>query len=225
MKIFSLCQGLNMELCKKLRICRKDAGLSQEDASRQLNISTRTLQNYEYGTQVPNLDILKNIAKLYNVSMEYFLKDEELTQKNNYDEDTIYIPYFTNAKVSAGFGEIQNDNSNDCEFLPFQKQNLRDMFKIYNVDKLYAISCIGNSMMPTINEGEKIIFQNDGSFIEGAIYVIRKENELFVKRISKSPLMLISDNAQYEPIKIKNLEEIEILGRVIGSYDIRVKNF
>ncbi|WP_227484230.1 S24 family peptidase [Campylobacter sputorum] len=37
--------------------------------------------------------------------------------------------------------------------------------------------------------------------------------------------MLISDNPQYKPIKIKDLEEIEILGRVIGSYDIRVKNF
>lgn len=214
-----------MELCKKLREARKNVGLSQEDAARGLNLSTRTLQNYEYGSQTPNLDILRNMAKLYDVNMEYFFKDKEIPQKNSYDEDIIYIPYFTNAKVSAGFGELENDNCDNCEFLPFQKQNLRDMFKIYNVDKLYAISCIGNSMMPTINEGEKIIFQNDGSFIEGAIYVIRKDNELFVKRISKSPLMLISDNTQYEPIKIKGFQEIEILGRVIGSYDIKVKNF
>lgn len=52
------------------------------------------------------------------------------------------------------------------------KQDLRLMFNIQGFLKIGIIPVIGDSMTPTIKEGEMIIFQDDGSMIEGGIYVI-----------------------------------------------------
>ncbi|EAI5648205.1 helix-turn-helix domain-containing protein [Campylobacter fetus] len=141
----------------------------------------------------------------------------------NIKEDTVYVPFFKDGAVSAGFGT--EDFGNDCDFLPFKKQDLRLMFNAHSTANLAVIPCMGNSMQPTIEEGELVVFQQDGTQSEGAIYVVRFENELFVKRLKKRPLQLISDNATYEPISLSESQSFEILGRVIGSYSIHSKRF
>lgn len=67
-------------------------------------------------------------------------------------------------------------------------------------------------MQPTIEEGELVVFQQDGTQSESAIYVVC--NELFVKRLKKRPL--ISNNANYEQINLNESQSFEVLGRVIG---------
>ncbi|MCI6989579.1 MAG: XRE family transcriptional regulator [Campylobacter sp.] len=141
----------------------------------------------------------------------------------NVKKDTVYIPFFKDGAISAGFGTT--DFENDCDFLPFKKQDLKLMFGVSNSQPIGIIPCIGNSMEPTIKEGELVVFQNDGSQTEGAIYVIRYDGELFVKRLQRRPLSLISDNKIYEPIKIEKLSQIELLGRVVGAYSILSKRF
>ncbi|WP_086282085.1 XRE family transcriptional regulator [Campylobacter devanensis] len=141
----------------------------------------------------------------------------------NIKDDTVYVPFFKDGAVSAGFGT--EDFGNDCDFLPFKKQDLRLMFGAHSTAHIGVIPCIGNSMQPTIEEGELIVFQCDGSQNEGAIYVIRFEGELFVKRLKKRPLQLVSDNKDYEPIEPQADQELEIIGRVIGSYSINSKRF
>ena len=78
-------------------------------------------------------------------------------------------------------------------------------------------------MEPTIKEGEMIVFQDDGSMIGGGIYVIEYQSEVFVKRLRKRPLSLISDNKDYPPIIMEKDKEIKIIGRVVGTYDLSYK--
>ena len=68
-----------------------------------------------------------------------------------------------------------------------------------------------------------LIFQDDGSSIEGGIYIIEYQNEVFVKRLKKRLLSLVSDNKEYSSIEVKDLEELRIIGRVIGAYEIIYK--
>ncbi|EAI4415590.1 LexA family transcriptional regulator [Campylobacter fetus] len=170
----------------------------------------------------------KYVSKSQNLSPSKPLNTQNLkmSQNNisiNIKEDTIYVPFFKDGAVSAGFGT--EDFGNDCDFLPFKKQDLRLMFGAHSTANIGIIPCIGNSMQPTIEEGELVVFQQDNTQSEGAIYVVRFENELFVKRLKKSPLQLVSDNKEYEPISLGEFGEIEILGRVIGSYSINTKRF
>lgn len=97
------------------------------------------------------------------------------------------------------------------------------MFNLHGLNKIGILPVIGDSMQPTIPEGQMIVFQDDGSNVEGGIYVVEYQNETFVKRLKKRPLRLVSDNKDYEPIEIDNLEEIRIIGRVVGTYEFNYR--
>lgn len=142
------------------------------------------------------------------------------------DKNTIYVPFFKDGVVSAGFG-AENGDLGDPDMLPFKPEDLRIMFNVSPRARIGIIPCFGNSMEPTIMESDLVVFCHDGQeAIEGAIYVCRYDNELLVKRFKKRPYFaLISDNKDYEPIKIAEDLNIEILGRVVGSYSINSKRF
>ena len=94
---------------------------------------------------------------------------------------------------------------------------LKARFNLAPQGILGIITAIGNSMSPTINEGDLLLFQCDGSKNEGGIYIVRIDGDYYVKRLQKLPkIRLLSDNSAYEPIEIKDLQEIEIIGRVVG---------
>ncbi|OCR98927.1 hypothetical protein A9K75_09235 [Campylobacter fetus subsp. testudinum] len=202
------------------------------------NVATDDLQNKDLSISM-SISKKENFSKNVHKSSEMSISKSNLSPskplnslnlKKSQDkisisvkEDTVYIPFFKDGAVSAGFGT--EDFGNDCDFLPFKKQDLRLMFGAHSTANIGIIPCVGNSMQPTIEEGELVVFQQDNTQSEGAIYVVRFESELFVKRLKKRPLQLISDNKDYQPIALEEVQEIEILGRVIGSYSIKTKRF
>lgn len=59
--------SLNMKL-KKLR-----GAASQAEIAQKLNITRSTYSHYENGRRFPNESMLKNLAEIYNVSIDYLL--------------------------------------------------------------------------------------------------------------------------------------------------------
>ncbi|EAI3887335.1 S24 family peptidase [Campylobacter fetus] len=200
-----------------------------------LNVNVEFFLDSEFGSSISssissskNKKLSSIVRQSQNLSSNKPLNTPNLKKSQDnisisVKEDTIYVPFFKDGAVSAGFGT--EDFGNDCDFLPFKKQDLRLMFGAHSTANIGIIPCVGNSMQPTIEEGELVVFQQDNTQSEGAIYVVRFENELFVKRLKKRPLQLVSDNKEYEPISLGEFGEIEILGRVIGSYSINTKRF
>ena len=60
-------------LSKRLRSCRKAAGLKQWEIAVYCNITEKTYQNYELMTREPKLEILTRIADRYQVSLDYLV--------------------------------------------------------------------------------------------------------------------------------------------------------
>lgn len=56
---------------ERLVLLRKKKGVSQAFAARELNISPRAYQKYEYEEAEPKLSIIVRIADFYNVSIDY----------------------------------------------------------------------------------------------------------------------------------------------------------
>ena len=148
--------------------------------------------------------------------------DKEAGDREN-NSNTVYVPFYKDGVVSAGRG-AENDDFGEPELLPFNPNDLKIMFNVSPHAKLGIVPCFGNSMEPTIKESDLVVFCDDINQIEGAIYVCKYENEIFIKRIKKRPtLALISDNKDYEPIIIEEELNVEILGRVVGCYAINSK--
>ena len=67
-----------MELGEKLRQLRKEKGLTQEELASLLYVSRTAVSKWESDKGCPNIDSLKQLSKLYGISVDSLLSGEEL---------------------------------------------------------------------------------------------------------------------------------------------------
>ena len=65
-----------MIFAKKLEILRKQKGFSQEDLAVQLGLSRQAVYKWENSQSIPDIDNLKILSKIFNVSVDNLLDDE-----------------------------------------------------------------------------------------------------------------------------------------------------
>ena len=209
----------------------KERAITTQQLADRVGVSQSLVSQWKLGAKTIGKKNLASLVDYSGYSIEYWYDDnidtpEKIDGSSEADKNTIYVPFFKDGVVSAGFG-AENGDLGDPDMLPFKPEDLRIMFNVSPKARIGIIPCFGNSMEPTIMESDLVVFCHDGQeAIEGAIYVCRYDNELLVKRFKKRPYFaLISDNRDYEPIKIAEDLNIEILGRVVGSYSINSKRF
>ncbi|MCM3411496.1 helix-turn-helix domain-containing protein [Metabacillus litoralis] len=79
-------------LGERLRKAREQKRLSQLEVYRRTNISNKTLSRYENGGSQPDVETLKTLATLYEVSVNSLLGVEEpWYKKDDKDEDAQFI--------------------------------------------------------------------------------------------------------------------------------------
>lgn len=79
---------------KRLKELRENKQLTQAQLSKSLNISSSTIGMYEQGRRFPDENLLKHIAKFFNVSIDYLLGISDIpnivekysNEKNNSNE-------------------------------------------------------------------------------------------------------------------------------------------
>ena len=77
-----------MKLHEKIYYCRKKAGYSQEEMAEKLGVSRQAVSKWETGEAVPELAKFTAIAKLFNVSTDWLLCDDDsepISPENNSD--------------------------------------------------------------------------------------------------------------------------------------------
>lgn len=62
---------------------RKEKGLTQEQFAEQFNVSRRTVSRWETGSNLPDLDILIEMADYYNIELRELLDGERKSEKMN----------------------------------------------------------------------------------------------------------------------------------------------
>lgn len=58
---------------ERLQKARKNAGFTQVEVAKELNISRSTLANYEIGRNEPDIETLGILASFYDVSVDWLL--------------------------------------------------------------------------------------------------------------------------------------------------------
>lgn len=82
---------------------------------------------------------------------------------------------------------------------------------------LQAISVAGDSMDPTLRDGDEILVDLTPRGLRDGIHVLRVDGALLVKRLEVGRpglLVLKSDNPAYDPIELPPAE-VEVIGRVV----------
>ena len=76
-----------MKFNEKLIELRKKEGLSQEELGYKLNVTRQTVSKWELGQTTPEMDKLVEMSKIFNISVDELVNDNETVEQNTIIED------------------------------------------------------------------------------------------------------------------------------------------
>ncbi|MBQ7409889.1 MAG: helix-turn-helix domain-containing protein [Clostridia bacterium] len=76
-----------MKFNERLLDLRKKNGWSQEELGEKLDVSRQTISKWESGQTTPELEKLRNLAKLFNISVDELINEDEPVEENNIEKD------------------------------------------------------------------------------------------------------------------------------------------
>ncbi len=74
-----------MSFSEKIRLIRNENRLSQEELADRLGVSRQTVSKWELGNAYPEIDKLIAISNIYQVSIDYLLKDNCISGRVKYE--------------------------------------------------------------------------------------------------------------------------------------------
>ena len=117
-----------MEFNEKLKELRKQHNMTQEQLAERLYVSRTAISKWESGKGYPNIESLKNISKIFTVSIDELLSNNELLQAaENENKSNL-------SKLSSLIFGILDLMALAYIFLPFYGQELNGY--IYSVNLL-----------------------------------------------------------------------------------------
>lgn len=206
----------------KLKEIRKALGVTQEELALKLGVNKSKIKNIEAETQSITIEVAKELNKVYNINLGWLLTDKgsmyveepafnSVMREEQFESECINAPYFA---ASAGGGHYLDAN----QTYPVPLFEIKKL----GVDpkRVAVIEICGQSMYPSINDGDILIVESEPSrIIDSEVYIINYEDQLYCKRILKNikSLILKSDNPEYSPITVEGqeIEKLRIVGRVL----------
>ncbi len=154
----------------------------------------------------------KNKAKIKETTTP--LKIAEPKQTSIIEEiipiEKIILPIYSQ-RASAGIGKYMLEDY-ECEEQEFDIDH-----RTKKAD--HAIIVDGNSMYPTIEDGDYIFIREQQTIEHNEVGVFVYEDNVYCKRLhidyKKKQLTLLSDNEDYPDIPIKNIDNLRTIGKVI----------
>lgn len=125
------------------------------------------------------------------------------------------LPYEKNEKIYAKFyGGVKAGFPSPADDFLKKKLSLDEKY-IQNPDNTYLIKVRGNSMNPTLYNGDILIVKSDLDLSDNDIAIVSVNNtEYTVKRFNKKKRVLIADNDEHPNIEIQDDDTILCLGIV-----------
>ncbi len=176
------------------------------ELAKHLGVNQSTISVWKTRKSI-NWDLI--ITKCKDINIDWLLTGEgEMFRKK---QDTVeFVPAVAvpiiSAQVPAGFPTMppEDDYIEDYLYIPGVPKNS------------YAVKVRGNSMYPTIKDGEYVIFVPCVELKNGDVVIVRNEwNEVMLKRyrVKDGEVFLTSDNPEYPTVKPNG--DYKIIGRVI----------
>lgn len=198
-----------MKLDELIQLISNIAGITvnQSMLADSLGITRQTISNRIKTQSEVTVSEIRRVEEFFKISIFSSVTD-----------DIAYIDYYTDVFASCGNGSIVFSSEKTKLPIPIS------MISGYSKNKLYSmINASGNSMSPTIDNGDKLIVEhwNGNQIQDNKIYVFCFNNEFFVKRLSKNldEIIIKSDNPEYRirTINGKSSAELILIGKIVAT--------
>jgi len=182
-----------------------------------IGISRPALLNYEKGERIPDAETVAAICHKFHVDLNWLVLGKGTPSDM---ERTVLVPEY-DIGASAGYGSFM-DTDPPTRRVAVDRLWLRRTIGVspQSVSLIYAH---GDSMEPTLLDGDSLLVCHEWEPIKDGIHVLRCDGLLQVKRVQRQPgqvLRITSDNPAYEPYTVNLTDEclnFAILGRVVWA--------
>lgn len=222
-----------MSVSERLKTIRDLLGKTQKEMALLTGISYRTWQNYEDGVNPPGWDACEALVKLgFNANWLLTgnggMRDgtsyappelaKRLAKVLEPGDGFVQVPRYE-VTASAGGGTMIHSEQ-IVDHLSFRADWVHNALGVPVAD-LALINVTGDSMEPTLSEGDLILIDMSHRGVkDNAVYVLQLNGSLLVKRIQHKldgSVIVKSDNAIYEPEQIgaEAVDLLNVIGRVV----------
>ena len=183
-------------------------------------LSRASIYNYLNGESEPNLSKLVRLSHACGKSVEWLVTGSEPAQLETISTksmDFIFLPRYE-VRAAGGAGAVIHSEQ-IVDYLAFKSDWFHQVIGT-PTDKMALISAVGDSMEPTIHDGDLLLIDTSATrLLSDAIYALAFRDVLQVKRLQlrrDGSVRIVSDNAKYdaELLSAGEAESLRIVGRV-----------
>lgn len=186
-----------MKINEKLPILRKRKGFSQEDLAHELDVSRQAVYKWEVGESTPELDKIKKMATVFEISFDDLLNDEiDITKNSSIKENKkttkfrkVYVSNkkfsHENVEIENGYIPKRNVKNKGRKYIIEEKQNEMDKFLKDNNFKEVVLLQPDSTAVFFVDSKNKAI----GFYFDGCVqFLLPMENfvNVNVKSISET---------------------------------------
>lgn len=218
-----------------LLFLRKKNNLTQVQLGLKIGVGRTTITNYESGVSEPSYELLQNIVKQLDVSIDEIINtDIQLMEEDNPNVNNFYQiasePMYEYGRKpitgiplipSEAFAGVGTPYDNSYTFDKIEDRYIVPLFEGKGID--FLISVKGSSMYPKYSSGDIVACKllEERLFVQwNKVYVIdTKSQGTMIKRLRKSTIenhiLCRSDNKDYDDFDIPN-SDIRNMAIVLG---------
>lgn len=215
--------------------------LSKRNPNEKVQISLSTYRNWEQGVSIPNSKYLAVIAPLLQTTTDYLLGIKH--EMTDYRKSKLMLIYdqltpdgqqavYDHAELLKASGKYNRPNTDTHIYTlgraaagsgygnldPVQTHRIIHTTEIPDHD--FTLDVTGESMSPTISDGDIVFVRKNHDRMDGQIYVLDIDGETVIKRVkfNADKIALVSDNPDWPDRVVLGyeLEQTRIEGIVVG---------
>lgn len=201
-------------ILKKIRI---ENNLTQEELAKKINTSRSNIANYENDKNMPSIDILEKLSKIFGCSIDYLLG--KTTENSISISDKIYM--------CPVYGQIPAGEPNWAEEciegrLPLDP----NLMNIVDPEECYFLRVNGESMNKIIKNGAYALIRKADWVENGDVAVVLVNGyDAILKKFTRNNDVVVLEPMSNDPtfqtqIYTKDIP-IKIIGKYIGKMEMK----
>lgn len=200
---------INKMLGERIAMYLEERGDTQTDLARYLGVTQTSVSNWVKGVKMPRMDKINAMCNYFHIPRVALLDENYIHRVNEF-------PVRQYDYVSAG-----NAHNN---VIGYYAELLNVLLP--NSSEYFMVRVKGESMMPTIADGDTVLVRKQSDVENGEIAVVLIDGEdATIKRVYKSEqgITLVADNPSVYPPHFYSNEEIGSLPVIIqGKAEKRI---
>ena len=205
-----------MNFGDRLVKARENLGFNQANFSEKIDLAAQSLARYEKNKVNPSMEFIAKLTDMFNINSNWLLtgKGEMFISNDTTKNSDNYFIDLLNVRAGAGEG-IYNYVIETVDTISLDKSFFRTPI---NTNKIKGIQVDGDSMEPTLRDGDYVLIDENINFGTNGIYAIQYGGQILIKRLQfkmDGTILIISDNDKYDKEEF-NPKENQLPFQVLG---------